>query len=117
MDREHKILRDNLALIQNTLEKFHDEEHSLETELTPVSSDVMLKKFSEGIEQIIAEKKKEIDAEKGGFLQTDLMQSVVEVELPFFFFSLHRCRQQGVPGKAPKASRKCGKVAEPYTQR
>lgn len=64
---EHKILRDNLESLQKTLEQFFDEEHELRIQLAPVSNEIMVSKFTEGIDQMIVEKKKNIDAEKGLF--------------------------------------------------
>ena len=65
-EAEHKILKENLTALQDTLEKFHDEQFDIKkTELAPTASNPMFDKFKEAIDQMVVEKEKETETEKG----------------------------------------------------
>ena len=86
MDLEHKMLKDNLDVIQKTLEQFHDDEHQLRIQLAPVSNGIMIGKYSQGIEEIITEKKKEFETQKGADLLEFFKKKKNEEKTFFFFF-------------------------------
>jgi len=87
MDLEHKMLKDNLDVIQKTLEQFHDDEHQLRIQLAPVSNGIMIGKYSQGIEEIITEKKKEFETQKGADLLEFFKKKKKTKKKPSSFFS------------------------------